>query len=1037
MYVICVVPSSKIKLKDARNFLVPKHAVLWKDIGINLDLSVEALNIIERDYRYQEDCCREMLTKWLQVDLNASLEKLNSALKMATPAGKCLKHMSSDIKPYFQGSYKGLFIQKAKLYGYCNQLKRFINVAFINHKNNNVEYPEIEAVANILYQGEIYLSDEQINMQILSQKYYDGYFKVGKISSDVFKLLNSLYALKHRDPFLLLIEGAPGMGKSYISKEIAYQWAMDSFTKPEMLFYLCLHDNEANKICSVVSFLEFVYPYGELEVLSKYLSNTKGKGVTVIIDGYDKFCSKLQNHKSVLFFEQLISRIVPQLCKCDIIITSSRTASEIIYKVKNCTRIELIGFNEDFKQQYIQCAFNGNSKDMKDLMEYLSAHPTLNSLCYIPLCLATVVSQFKRSRGMYDVALPSYRTEIINRLICIILHDGLSNKHITELFKKLPKEEQLILAELSKIAFCVLQEDKVVFELKKLKGTFPCISKVQSLLLYGFGFLNGLNHFEPLGIDNVFFSFLHYSLRDYLAAFHVILLPKEKQMQMWNETCWKSMYLNCWAYYCKLSISFNAVKSSLLKRYETLGLTSNVLNNKIKCLYLVYCLMELPNDNIYQQVKSLVIKNSVLDLSNCRLTGEDLDIFALFLSRHPLSQWSSLILSSCSIDDGKCAVLSSILYPLQRNLPIINKLNVAHNQISFIEEILNISTVFDVLQLDISFNKIEDEQVTQILVSPTDIISSKLAQCNLWLINSNQSCFVFSMKQRDVINKHWNNGTFTKLYVVRCLLDNAAVNKLLNSLKLQSHLSSIFLFDTNITGKDFLKLINFLKVKPHVNSISVFEKSLSDETAYDIHADIVNYQRESHVLLISEGTIQAQSTTNQQILQALLYNPSISHIQLTQCHLTPKIMGRIAIILNESLVPWKMLGLSGCRIDNAALTAFCNMLETSVKVDVVNLSGNQLSSASLLAETSVKVDVVNLSGNQLSSESLLAELVCCLNPETVDISGNEFSTNDDYLPVALVIAQNLFTFKEQLSLTFSTDSGFIKFCQIKFSCSSI
>ena len=289
-------------MKDAYNFLVPTYAVEWKDIGINVDLSAGELNIIKRDNHYQtKDCCREMLNKWLQVDLNASWKKLHSALKKATPAGKCLKHVYSDIKPYFQESYQGLFIQKAK-YGYCNQLEKFINVAFINHTNNNVTYAEIEAVANTLYRGEIN-SDEQINMQILSQKHYDDYYKVCKISSDVFKLLNSLYTLKHRDPFLLLIEGAPGMGKSYISKEIAYQWAMGSFTKPKMLFYLCLHDDGANAICSFVSFLEFVYPNGELEVLSKYLSNTKGKGVTVIIDGYDKFSSELQNHKSVVFFD--------------------------------------------------------------------------------------------------------------------------------------------------------------------------------------------------------------------------------------------------------------------------------------------------------------------------------------------------------------------------------------------------------------------------------------------------------------------------------------------------------------------------------------------------------------------------------------------------------------------------------------------------------------------------------------------------------------------------------------------------------------
>ena len=991
-----------ITLKDANNFLAQTCPVEWKDVGLNLDLSAVELDVIEYDNHYKaKPCGREMLKKWLQVDVSASWEKLRSAVKKSTPAGKCSKHVLSEIKPYFQKSYKSLFIQKTK-YGYCNQLE-FINVAFINHKNNNVEYPEIEAVANKLCSGEIYLSDNQTNIQILLQKHY---FKACKITSDVFKLLNPLYTVKPRVPFLLLIEGAPGMGKSYISKEIAYQWAIGSFTKPEMLFYLCLHDklNEANTICSFANFLEFVYPSQESEVLSTHLSNTKGKGVTVIIDGYDKISSDLQNHSSVVFFDQLISRTVPQLQKCDIIITSNRTTSGIIYKVKNCIRIELIGFTEDFKQQYIRCAFKNKNKDMKDLMEYLSAHPTLNSLCYIPMCLATVVSQFKRSREMYDVALPSHRTETINRLVCImILQVALSsNKHIAELFSKLPKERQLMLAEVSKIAFCALKEGREVFKLEDLKETFPNISKVQSLSLYGFGFLNGFNHFQPLGIDNVYFSFLHYSLRDYLAAFHVTLLPKEKQLQWWNETFWKSMYLDCWAYYCKLSVSFNAVKVSLLKGYGTPGLSSSILNNKIKCLYLVYCLMESPNDDIYQQVRSVVIKDSVLDLSNYRLTSKDLDIFALFLSKHSLSQWSSLNLSSCSIDDSMCAVLLEILYPLQRNLPIINKLNVAHNQISFTEEILNMTIVFDVSQLDFSFNKIEDEQVTQILISPTHVISNKLTQCRLWLINNNQSCFVFSIKHKDVINKCWSNGTFNKLYVIRCLLDNAAVNKLLDSLKLQSYLSSIFLFDTNVTSKDFLKMIKFLKTETQVNGISIFEKSLSDQTAYDVYTDIVNYQTVSHVLLVSQETIQAQRTTNQQILQALAYNPSIMHLELMQCYLTHEIMKRIATILNESLIQWKMLGLVGCKIDDNALTAFCNTLETPVKVNVINLSGNRLSSA-----------------------CLLCELACCLNPETVDITDNEFPTNDNYFSV---IAKNLFAFKKQFSITLTSDSGLIKFC---------
>ena len=104
---------SKITLKGAYKFVVPAYAVEWKDIGINLGIQCAELNIIERDNNYQtKACCREMLNKWLQIDLDASWAKLHKTLKKTTTPSKSLH---PDIKSYFKESYQDLFIQKIKL----------------------------------------------------------------------------------------------------------------------------------------------------------------------------------------------------------------------------------------------------------------------------------------------------------------------------------------------------------------------------------------------------------------------------------------------------------------------------------------------------------------------------------------------------------------------------------------------------------------------------------------------------------------------------------------------------------------------------------------------------------------------------------------------------------------------------------------------------------------------------------------------------------------------------------------------------------
>ena len=64
-------------LKDLYEHITPQYAADWKVMGTLLGLSTGELRIIEHDnYHKAVPCCNVMLEKWLDVDTNATWEKL-------------------------------------------------------------------------------------------------------------------------------------------------------------------------------------------------------------------------------------------------------------------------------------------------------------------------------------------------------------------------------------------------------------------------------------------------------------------------------------------------------------------------------------------------------------------------------------------------------------------------------------------------------------------------------------------------------------------------------------------------------------------------------------------------------------------------------------------------------------------------------------------------------------------------------------------------------------------------------------------------
>ena len=80
-YVRMYLGSERPEMKDINNYVVLKCAANWKQLGENLNINEDLLNIIEKDNpNCCEDCCSKMLGDWLDSNVNASWKILLDAV---------------------------------------------------------------------------------------------------------------------------------------------------------------------------------------------------------------------------------------------------------------------------------------------------------------------------------------------------------------------------------------------------------------------------------------------------------------------------------------------------------------------------------------------------------------------------------------------------------------------------------------------------------------------------------------------------------------------------------------------------------------------------------------------------------------------------------------------------------------------------------------------------------------------------------------------------------------------------------------------
>ena len=227
---------------------------------------------------------------------------------------------------------------------------------------------------------------------------------------------------------LVLLEGAPGSGKTTFSFDAVLKWLRkETLTDILLLALFPLRDYNLRKVTNLLELLALITP--GYESLMEELEANKGEGMTFWLDGWDEIASSLDGDSSI--YEQLVSgKILP---KARVIVTSRPWATDYIKRQLDnqpSQHIELISSHHDqihwlieLKRQELPAKF---LSIIGDFLKYLEETPAIQGYMLTPLATEITLEVYKWSQESSS-PLPTTVTQLYTSYTCLCIHKYLDN----------------------------------------------------------------------------------------------------------------------------------------------------------------------------------------------------------------------------------------------------------------------------------------------------------------------------------------------------------------------------------------------------------------------------------------------------------------------------------------------------------------------------------------------------------------------------------------------------------------------------------
>ena len=784
----------------------------------------------------------------------------------------------------------------------------------------------------------------------------------------------------------LLIEGAPGIGKSTFAWEVCQKWGQHQlFNEYSLVVLLKFRDKRVQEAESVSDL--FYHPLAKLQSeIVNYICSTGGHGLLVILEGFDEAPASKQTMDTV--FVRLFSG--QELPKATVILTTRPSASAELCQLcrgNHSRRIEIVGFGKEEIDQYIRCAFS-DEQLLSDFTKYLSLYPHIHALMYVPLNSAIVVEVFK-SCSSSGTVVPKTMTQLYSSLMRSLLLRYLKDKQeyrdtCTSIhsFKDLPQPVYHQFHDICKLAYTGIMSDGTQLIFRDLPRDFDPLGLMQTC--------------PELYVDSgasVSYNFLHLTIHEYLAAYYVSEQSRDEQVAFMKEHVGNKKLEVVLRFLAGFSLSELGRDSwDVVRGFASEALPSIFIETNSLKLQILHWLFESQDPSA---LTIIIGSDSVFFYRDCHRALLPFDWYVLgYCITHSSCDWM-LRLDHCELESVETFLKALNLQQDQLLLPskgqikemmfTISDPDAVHFFVTNIPHTLVFHNLTHLILLDSELTS----EICDHLYKQTDL-QQHLLQLDLQAnpigrggaVNLITSLTKFSaIRILDLTNTGIGFQDCKSLSELlassKCIevlridnnsLSSDSIQLIVDGLSHNTSLEELDMSGSIFSSGNVLSLASVLRVNTRLNELHIENCNIqSSDSVYLANALEANTTTQLQILRLSDNTIGSAGAVA--FAAMLTTNVILEDLYMKRCGF----VGEDAVSLAGALTrnsTVKVLKLSGNPIGSAGAVAFADMLSTNKSLTKLIMSGCSVQGegAVCLAEALAKnstVKVLKVNGNPL------------------------------------------------------------------------
>ena len=447
---------------------------------------------------------------------------------------------------------------------------------------------------------------------------------------------------------VILIEGAPGAGKSTLAWHICQKWgAGELFQEFVMIIFMQLRDLAIQSATTLANILSETDRGPKPEEVISAIKDCNGKHVLFVLDGWDEFPPGF--HKASIIEGLICTPANFSMSSRTLIITSRPIATAELRRFAS-SRVEIVGFQQTEMKRYFTEALC-EPQIVQKLEDHLKLRPVIEASCYLPLNAAIVVHIFLALNYSLPTTLHGVFTSLV--LCCITRHltrqagEGEEIPDISSL-NDLPVDTQEPFNNICTLAYHGARENKPTFSKADLQS-YHLPTELSTLSL-----IQAVNSFTVLGKSKSY-SFLHLSVQELLAAFHISKMSPEEQVKIFDELFEEPRFAAVFQFYA----AFTKLQSEGVRNVVT-----RIVQRKSKLLLLslLRCLYETRDESLCKFVALQL--NGELNLFGESVSPVDCLSVGYFLNSVCLNTSGefNVILNSCRLNEYTISLLCKELF---------------------------------------------------------------------------------------------------------------------------------------------------------------------------------------------------------------------------------------------------------------------------------------------------------------------------------------------------------------------------------------